>query len=61
VRCLAAPVWDASGGTRAALGVIASASTFTRRHNQAFAEHVLAATRELSAAMGYDAGAPPRD
>jgi DNA-binding IclR family transcriptional regulator len=60
VRCLAAPVWDASGGTRAALGVIASASTFTRRHNQAFAAHVLKATRELSASMGYD-GMSPRD
>ena len=60
VRCLAAPVWDASGGTRAALGAIASASTFTRRHNQEFARHVLAATRELSASMGY-AVPPPQD
>jgi len=58
VRCLAAPVWDASGGTRAALGVIASASTFTRRHNQEFAQRVLATTRELSASMGYDGRAP---
>jgi DNA-binding IclR family transcriptional regulator len=57
VRCLAAPVWDASGGTRAALGVIASASTFTRRQNQDFAGHVIAAARELSTAMGYEA--PP--
>jgi DNA-binding IclR family transcriptional regulator len=56
VRCLSAPVWDASGGTRAALGVIASASTFTRRQNQEFAQHVLAAARELSAAMGYGGG-----
>jgi len=54
VRCLAAPVWDASGGARAALGVIASASTFTRRQNQEFAQHVLTATRELSGSMGYD-------
>ena len=54
VRCLAAPVWDASGGTRAALGVIASASTFGRRQNQEFAQRILAATRELSEAMGYD-------
>ena len=55
VRCLAAPVWDASGGTRAALGVIASASTFGRRQNQEFAQRVLAAARDLSMAMGYDA------
>jgi DNA-binding IclR family transcriptional regulator len=54
VRCLAAPVWDASGGTRAALGVIASASTFSRRQNQEFAQRILAATGELSEAMGYD-------
>jgi DNA-binding IclR family transcriptional regulator len=54
VRCLAAPVWDASGGARAALGVIASASTFTRRQNQDFAHHVLAATHDLSASLGYD-------
>jgi DNA-binding IclR family transcriptional regulator len=58
VRCLAGPVWDASGGARAALGVIASASTFTRRQNQDFARHVLAATQELSAAMGYDGQSP---
>jgi DNA-binding IclR family transcriptional regulator len=55
VRCLAAPVWDASGGTRAAIGVIASASTFGRRQNQEFAQRVLAAARDLSVAMGYDA------
>jgi DNA-binding IclR family transcriptional regulator len=54
VRCLAAPVWDATGGTRAALGVIASASTFTRRQNADFAQHVVAAAREVSEAMGYD-------
>jgi DNA-binding IclR family transcriptional regulator len=54
VRGLAAPVWDASGGTRAALGVIASASTFSRRQNQEFAQRVLAAARDLSTAMGYD-------
>jgi DNA-binding IclR family transcriptional regulator len=60
VRCLAAPVWDATGGTRAALGVIASASTFTRRQNAEFAQHVVAAARELSDAMGYD-GRPPHE
>jgi DNA-binding IclR family transcriptional regulator len=60
VRCLAAPVWDASGGTRGTLGVIASASTFSRRQNQDFAQRVLAATRELSTAMGYD-GRPPHE
>ncbi len=60
VRCLAAPVWDATGGTRAALGVIASASTFSRRQNQEFAQRVLAAARELSTAMGYDER-PPHD
>ncbi|MEO5820365.1 MAG: IclR family transcriptional regulator [Vicinamibacteraceae bacterium] len=58
VRCLSAPVWDASGGTRAALGVIASASTFTRRQNADVAQHVVAAARELSAAMGYDERTP---
>jgi DNA-binding IclR family transcriptional regulator len=56
VRCLAAPVGDASGGARAAIGVIASASTFSRRQNVEFAQHVVAAGRELSAAMGYDGG-----
>ncbi len=60
VRCLAAPVWDATGGTRAALGVIASASTFTRRQNAEFAQHVVAAAREVSDAMGYD-GRPPHE
>ena len=60
VRCLAAPVWDATGGARAALGVIASASTFSRRQNQEFAQHVVAAARELSMAMGYD-GRPPHE
>jgi DNA-binding IclR family transcriptional regulator len=60
VRCLAAPVWDASGGTRAALGVIASASTFTRRRNLDVAAHVVWATGELSAAMGYERR-PPLD
>jgi DNA-binding IclR family transcriptional regulator len=60
VRCLAAPVWDASGSARAALGVIGSASTFTRRRNEAFAQRVLLATRELSASMGYE-GALPTD
>jgi DNA-binding IclR family transcriptional regulator len=58
VRCLAAPVWDASGGTRAAIAVIASASTFTRRQNAEFAQRVVAAARELSAAMGYDERTP---
>jgi DNA-binding IclR family transcriptional regulator len=57
VRCLAAPVWDASGGTRAALGVIASASTFGRRQNQEFAQRVVAAARDLSVAMGYESPA----
>jgi len=60
VRCLAAPVWDATGGTRAALGVIASASTFSRRQNQDFAQRVLTAARTLSTAMGYD-GRPPHE
>jgi DNA-binding IclR family transcriptional regulator len=60
VRCLAAPVLDATGGTRAALGVIASASTFTRRQNAEFAQHVVAAARRLSEAMGYD-GRPPHE
>jgi DNA-binding IclR family transcriptional regulator len=54
VRCLAAPVWDATGGTRAAVSVIASASTFGRRQNAEFAQHVVAAARELSTALGYD-------
>ena len=54
VRGLAAPVWDATGGTRAALGIIASASTFSRRQNQEFAQRVLGAARDLSTAMGYD-------
>jgi IclR family transcriptional regulator, acetate operon repressor len=58
VRCLAAPVWDASGATRAALGVIASASTFSRRQNQDVATRVLWAAGELSAALGYEAAAP---
>jgi DNA-binding IclR family transcriptional regulator len=54
VRCLAAPVWDATGGTRAAVSVIASASTFGRRQNAEFAQHVVAAARALSTALGYD-------
>jgi DNA-binding IclR family transcriptional regulator len=53
VRSLAGPVWDASGGARAALGMIASASTFTRRQNQEVAQHVLWASGELSRAMGH--------
>jgi DNA-binding IclR family transcriptional regulator len=58
VRCLAAPVWDASGGARAAIGVIASASTFTRRQNQDVATHVLRAAGELSSALGYEGRSP---
>ncbi len=60
VRCLAAPVWEASGATRAALGIVASASTFSRRQNQEVAQHVLSATNELALAMGYE-GARPID
>ncbi len=60
VRCLAAPVWDASGGVRAAIGMIASASTFSRRHNQEIATHVLRAAAEVSLALGYQ-GPPPLD
>jgi DNA-binding IclR family transcriptional regulator len=58
VRCLAAPVWDASGGTRAALGIVASASTFNRRQNQEVAQHVLWATRELAVALGHEGPRP---
>jgi DNA-binding IclR family transcriptional regulator len=58
VRCLAAPVWDASGAARAAIGVIASASTFTRRQNQDVAAHVLWAADELSVALGYEKPVP---
>ena len=58
VRCLAAPVWDASGGARAALGVIASASTFSRRQNQDIATHVLWAAGELSTALGWEGRSP---
>ena len=60
VRCLAAPVYDASGATTATVGIIASASTFTRRQNLDVATHVLWATAELSAAMGHEPR-PPLD
>jgi IclR family acetate operon transcriptional repressor len=60
VRCLAAPVYDASGGTTATVGIIASASTFTRRQNLDVATHVLWATSELSTAMGHEPR-PPLD
>jgi DNA-binding IclR family transcriptional regulator len=59
VRGLAAPVWDASGSNRAAIAVIASASTFTRRQNVEFAQRVVEAARELSAAMGFDGTPDP--
>jgi DNA-binding IclR family transcriptional regulator len=60
VRCLAAPVYDASGAATATIGIIASASTFTRRQNLDVATHVLRATAELSAAMGHEPR-PPLD
>jgi IclR family acetate operon transcriptional repressor len=58
VRCLAAPVWDASGGARAAIGISASASIFTRRQNQEIAAHVLWAAGEVSRALGYQPPSP---
>jgi DNA-binding IclR family transcriptional regulator len=58
VRCLAAPVYDASGATTATVGIIASASTFTRRQNLDVATHVLWATAELSTAMGHEPRQP---
>jgi DNA-binding IclR family transcriptional regulator len=58
VRCLAGPVRDASNDVRASLGIVASASTFTRRQNQDVARHVLDATSELSIALGCVVGMP---
>ena len=53
VRCLAAPVWDASGILAAAIGVTASAATFTKRRIPEVAEQVQIAAETLSRSLGF--------
>jgi len=53
VRCLAAPVRDASGKVVAGIGITAAATRFTPAKNSLVAQHVLAAAQELSRRLGH--------
>jgi len=52
VRCLAAPVFDASGAVAAAIGITASVTTFPKRRISEVASHVLRAADELTKQIG---------
>jgi IclR family acetate operon transcriptional repressor len=56
VRCLAAPVLDARGQVRAAIGITAAAARFTKRRIPAVAREVRQAADALSAALGRSPG-----
>jgi IclR family transcriptional regulator, acetate operon repressor len=53
VRCVAAPVFDHTGGAVAAISVSGPASRFTAARMRATAVALLQATQELSARLGY--------
>lgn len=53
VRCLAAPVWDASGNLAAALGITASVVSFPKRKVAEMAGHVMSAAMDLSHRLGF--------
>lgn len=53
VRCLAAPVWDASGILAASIGVTSSTTTFTKRRIPEMAEQVRHAAETLSRSLGF--------
>jgi DNA-binding IclR family transcriptional regulator len=52
VRCLAAPVWDSYGEVVAAVGITASATTFTKDKDEEYARYVIQGAQKLSHAMG---------
>lgn len=52
IRCLAAPVWDASGALVAALGITGTASRFTRDKIVPFSQEVIEAAEQVSRSLG---------
>jgi IclR family acetate operon transcriptional repressor len=56
VRCLAAPVWGSGGVLAAALGVSASAATFTEQRASDVAPLVLQAAKKLTARLAQQTG-----
>lgn len=52
VRCLAAPVWDASGAVAAAIGITASVVTFPKQRVPEVARYVVRAAQKLSQQLG---------
>lgn len=58
VRCLAAPVFDAEGQVRAAVGVSGTTAQITRNNLSRVAELVCEAARKVSRALGHSP--PPR-
>ena len=55
VRCVAAPVWDASSAVAAAIGVTGSAVSVPRRRIPAMGREVMAAAAKLSTGLGHGA------
>lgn len=58
VRCIAAPIRDASGETVAALGITGPATRVTPERTEALAKLVLAAARKISGDLGHTPGKP---
>ncbi|MCF7934268.1 MAG: IclR family transcriptional regulator [Spirochaetia bacterium] len=53
IRCLAAPVWGPDGICIAAVGITATASSFTRDMIGDYAEIILASAQQISREMGH--------
>lgn len=53
LRCIAAPVWDASGRVVAAIGISGPATRVTLERVEALAQLVLQTARAISSSLGY--------